>query len=508
MAGKVLVADDSLRIQKELTELLEGAGVEVATVSNGEHAVRQLATVNPDLVLADIFMPVRTGYEVCEYIKTSDEFSHIGVLLLASKMEPYDEKEAQRVAADGRIEKPFTDAAATLETIKSHLEGLLATRPAPPIDEFAAAVPEAEAELEPESEPEQEQFATQPPPVDLDEQAAPMGFTEFVEEEEAPPAAAIVEAEPETEAEESVDLSQATLLTTADELKQRMAEVAPPPGAPSAEEEEEELPPAAILEPEPEPAAVLPSEPSSSEEEAELPPTAVVEPEAEPAPAQAEEGVDLSEATLLTTASELQQRMAQPQGPPEEEGALPAAEVVPTGQQLSGEAETVVEKPQLADAWEMTGPEPGAPEIPTGGGWDSQWKDSGEEAATGEEAPAEEASKPATVAYPPAEFAAAFGGTAGEEVAAPEEAGPAEEPAEVGTEAYSEEVAEEDRAAAEETAQEIAHALEEPPLDPALVEEVVNRVLERLTPERIESIARKVVHPLAEAILREKLREP
>src|SRR3990172_5300804 len=105
--GKVLIADDSLKIQKELSQLLQRLGVEVTTVSNGEHPVRQLPNLNPDLVLADVFMPVRTGYEVCDYIKSREEFAHTAVLLLASKMEPYDEKEAMRVRADGKLEKPI-----------------------------------------------------------------------------------------------------------------------------------------------------------------------------------------------------------------------------------------------------------------------------------------------------------------------------------------------------------------------------------------------------------------
>jgi CheY-like chemotaxis protein len=187
--GKVLIADDSLKIQKELTALLKGAGIEAVSVSNGEHAVRKLPTVQPDVVLADIFMPVRDGYEVCDFIKSSAEFPHTRVVLLVSKMEPYDDKRAKQVRADGKIEKPISeDPAGTLAAIKQHLDKVLAARPAPappPIDEFAAAVP-AEAAAAVEEAPEPEVFSTRRPDVQFGEQA-PMGFTDMVASEAPAP---------------------------------------------------------------------------------------------------------------------------------------------------------------------------------------------------------------------------------------------------------------------------------------------------------------------------------
>ena len=65
--AKILVADDNSNVQKTVALALADLGVEVVAVNNGEAAVRKLADISPDLVLADIFMPVRNGYEVCEY---------------------------------------------------------------------------------------------------------------------------------------------------------------------------------------------------------------------------------------------------------------------------------------------------------------------------------------------------------------------------------------------------------------------------------------------------------
>jgi CheY-like chemotaxis protein len=104
---RILVADDNSNIQKMVTLALEERGVDVVAVGNGEAAVRRLADVNPDLVLADVFMPVRNGYEVCEYVKKDMRFAHIPVILLVGAFDPLDEKEARRVGADGVLKKPF-----------------------------------------------------------------------------------------------------------------------------------------------------------------------------------------------------------------------------------------------------------------------------------------------------------------------------------------------------------------------------------------------------------------
>jgi CheY-like chemotaxis protein len=104
---RILVADDNSNIQKMVTLALEERGIDVVAVGNGEAAVRRLPDVNPDLVLADVFMPVRNGYEVCEYVKKDTRFAHIPVILLVGAFDPLDEKEARRVGADGVLKKPF-----------------------------------------------------------------------------------------------------------------------------------------------------------------------------------------------------------------------------------------------------------------------------------------------------------------------------------------------------------------------------------------------------------------
>lgn len=424
MPAKVLVADDSLKIQRELTELLQAQGVEVVTVSNGEHAVRQLPTAQPDLVLADLFMPVRTGYEVCEYVKTNEQFAHIPVLLLASRMEPYDEAEARRVGADGKVEKPFADTGAVLALIQTHLEKAAAQKPAAPIKEFAAAVP---AEAEPEQELEPEPFPPPPPPVRFEDQAAPMGFSDM---EEAPeePSAAPVEAAP-TEAVEVVDLNDATILSTADDLKQRTEEAKGPAPAEAT------------------PAGEVP---------------------------EAEEAEEVTSATA------------------------PGSE-----------------------------PEP----APAAGGWETAWKggeedtqtleaqveegEKSEEAAEAEEAPAAEEEAAPVVQeesferIAPDEFARAFGGPATPPPAEEAEETPPAEVAEESPAAPAPEAEVAEQAPAGEEIPEVspAPAPAAASVAPAVIDEVVSQVLKRLSPEVMDTIAREIVRPLAETLLKEKLND-
>ncbi len=126
--AKILVADDNSNVQKTMALALADLGVEVVSVNNGEAAVRKLAEVSPDLVLADIFMPVRNGYEVCEYVKNDARFSHIPVVLLVGAFDPFDEREAQRVGADGILKKPFVPPDPLITLVKSLLDKVMAER--------------------------------------------------------------------------------------------------------------------------------------------------------------------------------------------------------------------------------------------------------------------------------------------------------------------------------------------------------------------------------------------
>lgn len=121
MRRKILLADDSITIQKVVNLTFSDEGIDVVTVGNGELAINKLADVRPDIVLADVWMPGRDGYELCEYVKTHPEYKHLPVLLLVGAFEPFDKVRAAAVKADGHLTKPF-ESRALVATVKKLLE--------------------------------------------------------------------------------------------------------------------------------------------------------------------------------------------------------------------------------------------------------------------------------------------------------------------------------------------------------------------------------------------------
>jgi CheY-like chemotaxis protein len=119
--AKILVADDNSNIQKMVGLALKDQGIDVVAVGNGEAAVRKIADLKPDLVLADVFMPVRNGYEVCKFVKEDPAYAHIPVILLVGAFDPLDEQEAQRVGADGVLKKPFVPPDPLIAMVKAAL---------------------------------------------------------------------------------------------------------------------------------------------------------------------------------------------------------------------------------------------------------------------------------------------------------------------------------------------------------------------------------------------------
>jgi CheY-like chemotaxis protein len=119
--ARILVADDNSNIQKMVSLALKDQGIDVIAVGNGEAAVRKISDIKPDLVLADVFMPVRNGYEVCKYVKDDSSLAHIPVILLVGAFDPLDEQEAQRVGADGVLKKPFVPPDPLISMVKSAL---------------------------------------------------------------------------------------------------------------------------------------------------------------------------------------------------------------------------------------------------------------------------------------------------------------------------------------------------------------------------------------------------
>jgi CheY-like chemotaxis protein len=120
MTLKVFIADDSVTIQKMVKLAFTGEDVAIEAVSDGDAALESLRRFNPDIVLADVFMPGCNGYEVCAHIKDAPELQHIPVILLVGAFELFDKVEASRVRCDGHLTKPF-DTAELIQAIRTHV---------------------------------------------------------------------------------------------------------------------------------------------------------------------------------------------------------------------------------------------------------------------------------------------------------------------------------------------------------------------------------------------------
>lgn len=107
MPYKLLLADDSLTIQKVVELVLAPEDFEIRAFNDGEQALQSLESFKPDIILADIEMPKLNGYQLCEKIKNDMATAMIPVILLAGAFEPFDEEYAKSVYADDFIIKPF-----------------------------------------------------------------------------------------------------------------------------------------------------------------------------------------------------------------------------------------------------------------------------------------------------------------------------------------------------------------------------------------------------------------
>ncbi len=133
MSHKLLLADDSVTIQRVIELTFADEDVQVVAVGDGQQAIARVQSDRPDIVLADVGMPERDGYEVADFIKRTPELAHIPVLLLTGAFEPIDESRAQAVGCDGVLVKPF-EPQMVINRVKDLLAGRRqkAPRPATP----------------------------------------------------------------------------------------------------------------------------------------------------------------------------------------------------------------------------------------------------------------------------------------------------------------------------------------------------------------------------------------
>jgi CheY-like chemotaxis protein len=135
MPHRILLADDSLTIQKVIELTFSGTEFELKAVGNGDLALPLLDSYAPDIVLADCVIPGKTGYELCEEIKSRPGGRHVPVILLTGTFEPFDKPRAERAGADSCVTKPFDSqglASLVRDLVKKAAEERAAAPPEPP----------------------------------------------------------------------------------------------------------------------------------------------------------------------------------------------------------------------------------------------------------------------------------------------------------------------------------------------------------------------------------------
>ncbi len=103
----LLLADDSVTIQRVIELTFADEDIQVVAVSDGDQAIERLEATTPDIVLADIGMPGRNGYEVAQFMRRTPRLAHIPVVLLTGAFEPVDQERAAEAGCDGVLAKPF-----------------------------------------------------------------------------------------------------------------------------------------------------------------------------------------------------------------------------------------------------------------------------------------------------------------------------------------------------------------------------------------------------------------
>ena len=108
MDKKVLIADDEQNIVISLEFLMKREGYQVEVANDGEEAVRRIRASRPDLVLLDVMMPKKSGFEVCQEIRSDPEMAGIRILMLTAKGRETDVVKGLALGANAYMTKPFS----------------------------------------------------------------------------------------------------------------------------------------------------------------------------------------------------------------------------------------------------------------------------------------------------------------------------------------------------------------------------------------------------------------
>jgi CheY-like chemotaxis protein len=115
--SRILLADDSPQALRLAESILKSQGIEVVSVTDGATALRRLPDVDPDLLIVDVFLPTKNGFDLARFLKSQPEFRHLPIIFAATPADQFEEQDARNAGADLVLRKPF-EASALLGAVE------------------------------------------------------------------------------------------------------------------------------------------------------------------------------------------------------------------------------------------------------------------------------------------------------------------------------------------------------------------------------------------------------
>lgn len=119
--SRILVADDSPQALRLAEQILIGDGHEVVSITDGAIALRRLPDVNPDILMTDVYLPTKNGFDLARFLRSQSQYNHIRIIFAAAPADEFNEQDAKNAGADVILRKPF-EASALLGAVQELLK--------------------------------------------------------------------------------------------------------------------------------------------------------------------------------------------------------------------------------------------------------------------------------------------------------------------------------------------------------------------------------------------------
>jgi DNA-binding response OmpR family regulator len=119
--SRILLADDSPQALRLAEQILTSKGIEVVSVTDGAVALRRLTDVNPDLLITDVYLPTKSGFDLARFLRSQEQYQHVPVIFAAAPADQFEEQDAKNAGADIILRKPF-EASALLGAVERLLK--------------------------------------------------------------------------------------------------------------------------------------------------------------------------------------------------------------------------------------------------------------------------------------------------------------------------------------------------------------------------------------------------